>query len=60
MNNIFIAQAVYGVGSSPYGVAIADIDGDSKLDIVSSNSGSNTVSVLINRGTGTFAAAVWG
>jgi hypothetical protein len=61
MSNLFAAQVTYGVGSEPYGVAIADVNGDGKPDIVAANFGSSTVSVLLNSGSGTtlaFAAQV--
>ncbi len=37
----------YGVGVSPHGIAIGDIDGDGKKDIVVSNADEDSVSVLI-------------
>ena len=33
----FAAQTTYAVGSSPYGVATADFNGDGKADIVAAN-----------------------
>ena len=39
-------------------VAIADLNGDHKLDIVAINSESNTVGVLLGNGNGTFQPAV--
>jgi Ca2+-binding RTX toxin-like protein len=36
------------VGSSPQSVAVADINGDGKLDLVTANFNSNNVSVLLN------------
>lgn len=38
----------FATGGSPQGLALADIDGDGKLDIIVSNYGSQTISVLRN------------
>jgi len=46
----------YAVGSTPNSVAIADLNGDGKLDLVVSNL-SGTVSVLLGNGDGTFQTA---
>ncbi|CAF3713250.1 unnamed protein product [Rotaria sp. Silwood1] len=54
----FAAQVTYSTGVDPYSVAAADVNGDSKLDIIVTNYGSNNVGVLLNTGTGTFAAQV--
>ena len=45
-------------GTNSFGVALADLNGDGKLDIVSANSGSNNVSVLLGNGAGGFAAPI--
>jgi hypothetical protein len=42
----------------PYSVAIGDLDRDGKLDLVAANAGSNSVSVLLGTGTGSFGAAI--
>jgi len=44
----FAAKVDFTVGSQPYGVAIEDLDGDGKPDIVTANTASTTVSVLRN------------
>ena len=44
----FDAKVDYTTGTAPSGVAIADIDGDGKSEIVVSNRGSNSVSVFQN------------
>ena len=54
----FAARVDYGVGAGPYSVALADVDGDGRLDVVVANRDSNTVSVLRNLGGGAFAARV--
>lgn len=48
------AKTDYATGANPQGVATGDFNGDSKLDIVTANNSANTVSVLLNTGTGTF------
>ena len=40
--------------SRPYSVAVADLTGDGEPDIVTTNYGGNSVSVLLNNGNGTF------
>ena len=37
------------VGSSPYSIALGDVDGDGDLDVLAANFGSNTVSVRLNQ-----------
>ncbi|MGH9793239.1 MAG: FG-GAP repeat domain-containing protein, partial [Candidatus Acidiferrales bacterium] len=47
----------FAVGRAPYPHALADVNGDRKLDIVSPNVGGDSVSVLLGDGSGRFAAA---
>jgi hypothetical protein len=57
--NICFNPAVnYAVGTAPWSVFAADLDGDGNQDLVAANSVSNNVSLLMNNGNGTFAAAV--
>jgi hypothetical protein len=44
------------VGFSPYGVAIADLNGDGKPDLAVANYLDHTLSILTGNGDGTFAA----
>ncbi len=57
----FSAGATYAVGSQPYWVASADLNGDGYPDLVTANTNVNgtngTVSVLLNNKNGTFASA---
>ncbi len=48
----------YPVGDEPWSVVGADLDGDGDIDLVTANWRFGDVSVLKNRGNGTFAAAV--
>jgi hypothetical protein len=52
-----VATLSTGDGRSPDGIVVADVNGDSKLDILTANSISNTVGVLLGTGAGTFGAA---
>ena len=47
----------FTVGQTPSDVAISDTNGDGKLDIVTVNSDSSNLAVLIGRADGTFASA---
>ncbi|GAA4349553.1 hypothetical protein GCM10023185_06390 [Hymenobacter saemangeumensis] len=45
------------VGSQPYIIVTADVNGDGAVDFLTPNFNSNTVSVCLNNGTGTFTMA---
>ena len=44
-------------GTSPMGVAVGDFNGDTKLDLAVANDGSNSVSILLGDGAGSFGTA---
>src|SRR5208283_5223666 len=46
----------YSTGVAPVSVATGDFNGDGKLDLVTADSGSNTVSILLGNGDGIFQA----
>src|SRR5205823_2296135 len=47
----------YAVGAGPASVAVGDLNGDGKVDLVVANSQEGTVSVLLGNGDGIFQAA---
>src|SRR2546427_3865796 len=53
----FIAPGDFPVGTHPQSVAVGDFNGDGRPDLAVANSGSNTVSVLLGIGDGTFQPA---
>jgi hypothetical protein len=56
----FAPQQEITVGAAPRGIAILDVDGDGDTDIVNTNSsGSGNLSLLVNNGSGVFAAPVY-
>ncbi len=52
----FAAAVNYATGNNPESIAIADLNGDGKPDLVAVNSNSFTVSIFVGNGDGTFAA----
>src|SRR5437879_4994461 len=50
------AKQDFSTGANPYAVALADFNGDGKLDVAVANSNSATVSLLLGNGNGTLAA----
>lgn len=50
-------QQAYGVGRGPGLVALVDVNGDTRLDIVVANEGSGDVSILLGDGKGAFSTA---
>ncbi|MEO8680596.1 MAG: FG-GAP-like repeat-containing protein [Vicinamibacterales bacterium] len=59
-NGTFAPAVNYSVGTDPSSVAIGDVNGDGKPDLAVANPdfASNTVSILLGNGHGTFATAV--
>jgi uncharacterized repeat protein (TIGR01451 family) len=53
-NGTFAAAAGYTVGLNPNSVAIDDFNGDHKPDLVVTNPGGNSISLLLNTGQGRF------
>src|SRR6185312_1757060 len=45
-------------GSSYSGVAVADFNGDDKLDVITTSGGAGTVSVFLGRGDGTLTPPI--
>ncbi|HZE69176.1 MAG TPA: FG-GAP-like repeat-containing protein, partial [Pyrinomonadaceae bacterium] len=52
----FAPPVNYTAGSMPVAVAVADLNGDAKRDVVVANNTSQNVSVLLGNGDGTFGA----
>lgn len=50
----FTAPVAYAVEAQPLALALADLDGDGKLDVIVANQYANTIGVLRNAGDGTF------
>src|SRR5258705_171429 len=55
---LFAAAFSFDTGPSPSSVAMGDLNGDGKPDLVAANNGFSTVSVLLGNGDGTFGAKV--
>jgi hypothetical protein len=53
-NGTFQSAVNFAVGFDPSSVAVADVNGDGRPDLVVANTGSYTVSVLLGNGNGTF------
>jgi hypothetical protein len=51
----FSPYTAYSVGSPPVGIALADLNGDGRLDVVTTHE--NSVHVLLNKGTALAASA---
>jgi hypothetical protein len=56
--NVFLTAVPNGTGGTSSALAIADFNGDGKLDLASANTGNNTVTVLLGNGDGTFKAPI--
>jgi hypothetical protein len=56
--NYMHGQTGLQTGTNPTGVAVADFNGDGRLDLATANQGDNTVSVILTKPDGTFAAKV--
>jgi hypothetical protein len=54
-HGVFPHSANYGVGAGPVSVAVADVNGDGRPDLISANSGDGTLTVLTNEGNSIFA-----
>jgi hypothetical protein len=54
----FAEHIEYGTGISPYAFAVGDVSRDGKPDLVTANIFSNTLSVLLGNGDGTFQPKV--
>jgi hypothetical protein len=54
----FFTPPTYAVGAAPVAEAVGDFNGDGKQDLAVVNEGSNTVTILLGNGDGTFRPAV--
>ena len=54
----FIARREFRVGAFPHSVAVGDFNGDGRRDLATANLDTDTVSILLGQGDGTFQAAI--
>jgi hypothetical protein len=54
------AGSPVSVGSGPFGVALGDVSGDGKLDLVTANSSGNSVTLGFGNGAGAFTTGIPG
>src|SRR5262245_1434652 len=52
--NFALGAPSYPVGTDPVAATAADFDGDGTIDLATANEGSQDLSLLFNRGDGTF------
>lgn len=52
-----LAAAAYPVGAQPVSIAVGDLNGDGKPELIVANKGSDTLSLLSNNGSGQFSPA---
>jgi hypothetical protein len=52
----FSRTGYYPVGSNPFAVVAADVNGDGAVDLISANAGDNTLTILTNNGSGIFSS----
>jgi len=59
-DNTFTTGVTYNVGPEPNDICVADFDGDNDLDLAVANSYNlnNTISILLNNGSGVFSGAL--
>ena len=59
-NGTFQVSTTYSAGSisNPYDVAVADVNADGKLDVLTANNTTNSAGVLLGNGNGTFQPVV--
>ncbi|MDZ8109037.1 MAG: FG-GAP-like repeat-containing protein [Nostoc sp. DedQUE12a] len=55
--SISVIPSTFDVGLRPYSIVVGDFDKDGKLDLVTANKSSQSVSVLLGKGDGTFKPA---
>ncbi|MBX9258963.1 DUF4347 domain-containing protein [Desmonostoc muscorum CCALA 125] len=55
--SVSIIPNTFDVGLRPYSIVVGDFDKDGKLDLVTANKSSQSVSVLLGKGDGTFKPA---
>jgi CSLREA domain-containing protein len=57
-NPSFTLSSTMSVADGPWDINCYDLNADGKLDLVTANSNSNNISILLNNGDGTFASPV--
>ena len=55
---VWAEPGFYSVGAGPHSIRSADLNGDGSFDLAVANDGSNSLSVLLGVGNGTFFSAV--
>jgi hypothetical protein len=54
----FVARRDLSIGGTPHGIAVTDLNGDGKKDILAANGSSNSFSILLGAGGGVFKPEV--